>query len=128
MEAGRGLYICVGILEMEKSGVESMKRSVMAVPSTHLPLPWVDDHRGSTSQRGTHSALPHNSLLHRGVLTHLPNHLTELSSGAVGAGLAASQGNTRVQNVFLKGDRMNTKTESLEVAKMLLEFTCTLVF
>lgn len=38
MEAGGGLYICLGVLEMEKSGVESMKHSVMAVPSTHLPL------------------------------------------------------------------------------------------
>lgn len=37
MEAERGLYICLGILEMEKSGVESMKPSVMAMPSTHLP-------------------------------------------------------------------------------------------
>lgn len=38
VEAGGGLYICLGVLEMEKSGVESMKHSVMAVPSTHLPL------------------------------------------------------------------------------------------
>lgn len=38
------------------------------------------------------------------------------------------QGNSRIQNVILKGDRMNTKIESLEVAKILLEFTCPLVF